>query len=477
MCYIVDSKVNKQPNILLIMPDQMRGDCLSLARHPVLLTPNIDSIGGRGTMFRRAYATSASCIPARRSLLTGQYPATNGMVGFVGGCEIRSPVFPELLAEAGYETALIGRNMHQHPPDRAYGFQTRNLGSCYVDDDDLAKAVETAAPEAGGLRAAGISWNGWTARPFHLPECVHPTTWVANRTRRYLSNCSRERPLLLVSSYYAPHPPLFPPAFYMERYLRQELPAAAIGDWAQKPENDGLGLGVDSHYVNLTGEALRSARAGYFGLINHIDDQLYWVMQEFLHASRGRPWVIIFTSDHGEMLGDHYMFRKCEPYEGSANIPLLICGSPDLGFRPAQASCQPVCLEDLMPTIMELAGAECPDGVDGKSLVPLLRGQGDQPRQYLHGEHSPCYSARQAYHMLVESRWKYIWRPEDGSEQLFDLVEDPMELADLSRIKTDEAARWRRRLVEVLKARPERFVCDSQLVAGREYPAVLPHAR
>jgi len=468
---------DKQPNILLIMPDQMRGDCLSLARHPAVLSPNIDSIGGRGTMFRRAHTTSASCIPARRSLLTGQYPATNGMVGFVGGCEIRSPVWPEMLAEAGYETALIGRNMHQHPPGRDYGFQRRNLGSCYVDDDDLAKAVEAGAPGAGGLKAAGISWNGWTARPFHLPEHLHPTTWVANRTRQYISAYTREKPLLLVSSYYAPHPPLFPPAFYMERYLRQELPAAAIGDWAKEPENDGLGLSIDSHYAKLTGEALRSAQAGYFGLINHIDDQLYWVMQEFLHASRGRPWLIIFTSDHGEMLGDHYMFRKCEPYEGSANIPLLICGSPDLGFTPGQVTHEPVCLEDLMPTILELTRLDCPDGVDGKSLVPLLRGEETHVRDCLHGEHSPCYGDRQAYHMLADSRWKYIWRPSDGSEQLFDLLEDPSELKELSRGKPEETARLRQRLIEVLADRPEGFVRDGRLVAGREYPAVLPHAR
>jgi len=441
-----------RPNVLLIMPDQMRGDCLSLAGHPALLTPNIDSIGGRGTMFRRAYSTCPSCIPARRSLLTGQFPATHGMVGFVGGNEFQQPALPQLLADAGYETALIGRNMHQHPAAKDYGYQTRTHGSCYVDDDALAAAVEEGAPGAGGLKSAGLSFNGWTARPWHLDEKLHPTTWVANKTRQFLAGRSDERPLFLTASFYAPHPPFFPPAFYIGRYLRVPLPGAAIGGWATPPPNDGLGLDVQSHYVKLTGEALRSAQAGYFGLINHIDDQICWFMAEFIGASRGRPWLIIFTSDHGEMLGDHYMFRKCEPYEGSANIPLLICGSRDLGFDPGQVSRQPVCLEDLLPTVLEIAGVDAPENIDGRSLVPLLRGEHAQVRPWLHGEHSPCYSQRQAFHMLTDGH-------------------------DLSAEPSEELATWRGRLIERLRNRHEGFTDGERLIPGRPYETVLPHAK
>jgi arylsulfatase len=174
--------------------------------------------------------------------------------------------------------------------------------------------------------------------------------------------------------------------------------------------------------VLLEGERLRTAQAGYFGLIEHIDHEVAPLIAEFKARSEnaGRPWVVILTSDHGEMLGDHGYFRKCEPLEGSANIPFILCASPELGFRTGQRSSQPVCLEDLLPTLAELAGAECP-AVDGVSLVPVLRGDDVELRPWLHFEHATCYSKSQAFHALTDGRFKYIWRPNDGQEHLFHL--------------------------------------------------------
>ncbi|MBN1675438.1 MAG: sulfatase-like hydrolase/transferase [Kiritimatiellae bacterium] len=466
-------KSDRQPNVLFIMPDQMRGDCLSLARHPVVLTPNIDEIGAGGVFFRRAYTSSASCIPARRALLTGQFPGTNGMVGYGEGVPITAPTLPQALRDAGYETVICGRYMHQSPYEEGYGYNRRILGSVYIEHDDYAKEIEREAP--GGLKMHGISWNGWTARPWFLPEHLHPTTWVIRKARAVLAGHDGDAPLFLTTSFYAPHPPLVPPAFYMERYLRMELPPAAIGDWAVPPPNDGLGAGVDAHRVLLAGEALRSAQAGYFGLINHIDDQLFWLIRDFLVLSRRqkRPWLIVFTSDHGELLGDHYYFRKCEPYEGASSIPFLIRGSGDLGIQAGQTCMRPVCLEDLMPTLLELAGVACPAGVEGQSLVPVLRGEDAEVRPWLHGEHAPCYGADQAYHFLADGRMKYIWRPHDGSEQLFDLAQDPQELHDLADGGGNaDLAVWRARLMERLANRPEGFTDGRRLIPGRPYGAV-----
>lgn len=261
----------------------------------------------------------------------------------------------------------------------------------------------------------------------------------------------------------------------MDRYLRQELPEPAIGDWAQRPENQELGLPVDSCRVDLKGEALRSCMAGYFGLINHIDDQIYRLMKPRggIHYDQ-RNTIFIYTSDHGELLGDHYLFRKTEPYQGSVRIPLIISGGADTGLKSGQVLDQPVCLEDLYPTLCDFAGAEKPDSIDGKSLVPFLRGEEPEWRPYLHGEHAPLGKQNDGHHYLVDGKTKYIWRPHQGEEQLFDLTDDPNECRDLSGAEPDRLARWRVRLVDQLKDRWEGFSDGENLIPGREYPGISP---
>ena len=471
---------NRRPNILLVMPDQMRGDCLSLDGHPVLKTPNIDSIGQGGVHFARAYTTCTSCIAARRSLLTGQHPATSGVVGYREGVPIRTRTVTQALRDSGYATAIAGRYMHQSPHEEPYGFEKRVLGSTYVKDDDYAKYLNQKAPELGGISGIGLSCNGREAKVWPVDEELHPTNWAVRQARRLLAETDPAREVFLVASFYAPHPPLFPPARYMERYLAMDLPPAAIGDWETPPPKGSYETNVDAHRTVLDGEELRRAQAGYFGLIHHIDDQIADLLEEFKRKSEeaGRPWVIVFTSDHCELLGDHYLFRKCQPYEGSSRIPLLIQGSPGLGFAPGAKCSGAVCLEDIMPTLLELAGAPVPDHIDGRSLVPILRGEAESVRDLLHGEHAPCYDAEQGYHMLIDGRMKYIWRPASGAEQLFDIGDDPQELHDLGARpdRAQDMSLWRERMIERLKGRPEGFTDGERLVAGREYGPVLPHA-
>ena len=209
-----------------------------------------------------------------------------------------------------------------------------------------------------------------------------------------------------------------------------------------------------------------------------MDEQLAALIADFKARSEKarRPWLIVFTSDHGEMLGDHGYFRKCEPYEGSANIPLLIAGSRELGFARSVRSMQPVCLEDIMPTLLELAGAEVPKKMDGRSLVPVLRGADPAVRAWLHFEHAPIYSEEQSFHALTDGRSKYIWRPTNGREQLFNLVDDPREEHDLAAQSAHRATleHWREILVQRLAGRPEGFSDGSRLIAGRPYPRLQP---
>ena len=469
---------SSRPDILLIMPDQMRGDCLSLLGHPAVRTPALDALARQGVLFRRAYTPVASCIPARYALLTGLSPQTSGVVGFRAK-PFATPSLPEMLSEAGYATILVGRNMHQVSESGSCGYQRRILGSTYVSGDDYHEFLKRSVPEAEDIRKfvteMGLTYNHWQAKPWPLANHLHPTEWVVAQSRRVVQEAEAESAaggLFLTTSFYAPHPPLFPPGKYFDSCMARKLPSPAHGNWV---DWDSLSVEGDraGHRVLLQGETLKAAQAGYFGLIEHLDSQIAGLIREFKARSEkaGRPWVIVFTSDHGEMLGDHGYFRKCEPYEGSANIPFIIAGSPTLGFKAGTQTNQPVSLEDIMPTLLALVGVEAPGCVDGVNLLPTLQGRKAVAREFLHFEHAPCYSQAQAYHALTDGRYKYIWRPTDGTEQLFDLETDPREQDDLSNDPSHQAKleTWRHRLVERLANRPEGFSQDGRLVAGRPY--------
>jgi len=454
-----------RPNFILFMTDQQRGDCLSIDGHPVLLTPVMDSIGGGGAHFTHAYSTCPSCVPARRSLLSGQFPISNQMVGMTTSPWDPPTTLPRELQAAGYQTAIVGRNMHQYRPDGFYGFE-------YVAEDYHTYLNEEQPRGGGGFRGHGVSSNGWTARPWHLPEHLHYTHWVVNEALRFLAHRDTSRPFFLVVSFTAPHPPLTPPAFYLDRYLRQDLPEPAIGDWAEPP-NDGIGLDIEAPAVHLKGEALRSCVAGYLGLINHVDDQIYRALDVLKRGRRDfGETVTMLTADHGEMLGDHYLFRKTYAYEGSARIPLLLSAPKSLGLKTAQVRHEPVCLEDIMPTVLELAGCSIPDTVEGRSLVPLLRGDPEPDwRPWLHGEHARCYDDMYSSHYLTDGREKYIWFSQSGRELLFDLENDPQELCNLA-ARADCGQRlesWRRRMVAQLTGRPEGFTDGDRLIAGQTH--------
>jgi arylsulfatase len=463
-----------RPDILFIMPDQMRGDCLSVLGHPAVRTPQVDRLAEGGVLFRRAYCTVASCIPARHALMTGLFPQTSGVVGFRKK-QIACPTMPQLLREAGYTTALVGREMHQSADAKALGYQVAIRGSTYATNDDYANELKQAVPEAGNLRQwvnkMGLTYNLWQARPWPLSNEWHPTTWAVAKARKVLAEAPADRPLFLTASFYAPHPPLFPPKKYFDAYLQKDLPKPAHGDWVNWKALTPKGAD-GGHRVLLAGRTLREAQAGYFGLIEHLDAEIAPLIADFKARSEkaGRAWLIVFTADHGEMLGDHGYFRKCEPFEGSANIPFVIAGSPELGFRAPLRCRQPVGLEDLLPTLAELAGARCPE-VDGVSLVPLLRGRRQVVRKWLHFEHSPCYSKNQAFHALTDGRYKYIWRPTDGTEHLFDLDNDPREERDLVKDPSSRAllGQWRGMMVRRLAPRPEGFSDGKELIPGRPY--------
>jgi arylsulfatase A-like enzyme len=224
-------------------------------------------------------------------------------------------------------------------------------------------------------------------------------------------------------------------------------------------------------------EEIRRARAGYYGLITHIDHQIGRLLAYLRKTGQFENTMIVFTSDHGDMLGDHHLWRKTYAYEGSAHIPLIVRLPRSMRDSVAARVDQPVCLQDIMPTLLEAAGVDIPDSVDGKSLLPLIHGEAAAWREYVHGEHSTCYSEEQEMQYLTDGKHKYIWFPRLGTEQLFDLTADPGECRDLVQDEGSRAEllKWRERLVRILEKRDAGLTDGDRLVcqAGRP-PIVSP---
>lgn len=430
-----------RPNILLITTDQQRYDAMGLNNpDSPLRTPNLDHLAATGVNFTRAYTTCPICIPARRSLLTGLHPTTHGLTWYQDGLEWEPPfTLPGLLSDAGYQTELLGK-LHLFPQRKRYGFdhmvrsETPNHrpGSDHQHINDYADWLRDQSIPFHP-QSLGTHGNGRVARPFHLDEEYHQTSWLADQAVRFLTNYRDPScPFFLHLSFWAPHPPLIPPQAYWDRYKDMDY-RAAISQWTPESEPIArLNRGLDP--TSATGpfgiDEIRDAAAGYFGLINHVDDRISFVLDRFFEYGNPRakePTYIIFTSDHGEMLGDHHLWRKTVPYEGSAHVPFFISG---VNVQRQWSTCDElVCLEDVVATALDLTGVEIPEALSGelesKSLAGVMRGETVRTRDRLFGQ---C----KGYHYMIQGRYKYLWFAKTHEEQLFDLETDPQELCDLS---------------------------------------------
>lgn len=476
--------MSDRPNILLITVDQMRGDCLGVAGHPVIDTPNLDYLARSGVYFPRAYSATPTCIPARAAILTGMKQENHGRVGYRDGVPWRYPVtLPGELAKAGYHTQGIGK-MHFHPPRSLQGFHNVILHDGYLHANRRTERVPTYyddyvpwLQEQAGAHVDytdhGLECNSWVARPWHLPERLHPTNWVVSEAIRFLYRRDPEKPFFLWMSFVRPHAPLDPPQYYFDLYLQRDLPMPPVGDWVDPDGPRSPGLSPWADVGQLREHELRLAMAGYYGCITHIDHQLgrfFDALQE--HRVLHNTWIL-FASDHGELLGDHNLLRKSLPYEGSTRVPFILRPPGGVSSERSNVHEIPVELRDIMPTLLDAAGREIPESVDGRSLVPFVQGEIPDWREYIHGEHT---HGRTSNHWLTDGREKYIWFSQTGQEQLFDLTSDPTESRELSTVPEyqERLLHWRRLMIRELVGRPEGFIQDGTLVAGRPVSPVLP---
>ena len=372
--------------------------------------------------------------------------------------------------------------MHQYPETARYGFEVREH-SPYQSHDSRVHAAVPLTSKRGEfdnwphLLNHGQPFCGYGARPWPYDEAFHQTTWTMNKAIEYVDRRDPEAPFFAHVGFVAPHPPSVPPACYYDRYANADLTPPAVGEWAEGPDGGAVGLSPLSGWIPLgedrKSRQIRDSMAGYYGAIQHLDDMLFNLFYR-LGMSETGPTYVLFCSDHGDMLGDHHMFRKCRPYEGAMRVPFLLHG-PDVPSDTVVDA--PVTLEDVLPTFCELAGVTVPGHVEGRSVMPLVRGEAGAARDFVHGEMANQYGMP-GFHTLSSGREKYIWFSQSGREQLFDLTDDPRECRDRAGDKDAGPAlrRWRDALTRTLKGRDEGFVQDDELVAGRDHAPVMRHA-
>jgi choline-sulfatase len=452
------------------MTDQHRADCVGADGNRVIRTPSLDRIAREGVIFRCAYTSTPSCTPARAGLLTGLSPWNHGMLGYGRVANEYRNEKPKMLREAGYYTLGIGK-MHWSPQRHLHGFhktildesgrvETPGFGS------DYRQWFREQAPDSNP-DATGVGWNDYASKPYTLPERLHPTRWTADTAVEFLQSYKAEEPFLLKVSFARPHSPYDPPERFFKLYENADIPKAVVGKWADRHAQRGEKLPSDTWRGDLGEEQVRRSRQGYYGSVTFIDEQIGRILETLEKRGWLENTLILFTSDHGDMTGDHHLWRKTYAYEASARIPMLIRWPGNfLDARRGHVLRQPVELRDILPTFLDAAGVSFdPKRFDGRSMLDLVRGKTDGWREFIDLEHDVCYAPENHWNALTDGRLKYIFHAMHGEEQLFDLQADPGELTDLAPDPTHQPTLrlWRGRMVEHFAERGAPFVVNGAL--------------
>lgn len=458
-----------RPNILLFTTDQHRGDCLGLEPDSPVETPNLDGI--TDAWFPRAHTEIPSTTGARRIMLTGRGSHACGVIGYSMTEWDESLSVASILARSGYHCINVGwRNLH--PRRKYYGFHQVVPHELTSEADEYWEWLRSEIGPTAHERDEGIDANGWLAKPWDLDERYHATNWTTAETIRQLERRDPTKPFFLWCSHLRPHSPYDPPRFFWDLYANRRFPVVPRGAWSSQigatDEDPSAPLDRTAWYGRLGEERLNRMRTGYYGSITHIDYQLGHLIEVLKSMRLWNNTLVLFCSDHGDMLGDHDLLRKCYAYEGSSRIPFAV-RYPESIDLPRGSFDDLVGLQDVAPTVLEAAGVPQTDTMTGHSVFDAVRGK--PIREWFHGEHSPCYHLNLGMHYLTDGKRKYIWYPVTGIEQLFDLEGDPGEEHDLS---SDPAHRrvleqWRSRLVGVLAKRDDPLTDGTRLLSAEKW--------
>lgn len=503
-------------NVLFVMCDQLRADYLSCYGHRVLQTPAIDSLAARGVRFEHAYAQSPVCVPSRMSFYTGRYVASHGTTwnhvplpltqitlgdhlrraGLRATLAGKTHVIPDrdglqrfgvdpdsdaaqLLLEGGFDE--LDRYDGHAPPGSESGYADYLRANGYPGADPWNDYVISA------LDASGRKVSGWQLRNAHLPALVREehseTAYMTQRALEFI-RAQGERPWVLHLSYIKPHWPLMAPAPYHALYRDADCGPIIPADPRRENPHPVLTAYREAHEDCLTygsEEVVRHVRPTYMGLVKQVDDHLGRLLSELERLGRLKDTLIIFTSDHGDHLGDHGLGEKELFYEQAVRIPLIVV-DPDRAADATRGAVEHAFAEgvDVLPTILDALGLDpVPHLVEGRSLLPRMRGR--SPAAWRDCAFSELdYSFREARRRLGRApgecnawmartdRWKYV-HYQGLRPQLFDLREDPLELVDRGDDGALEAVRaeMRDRLREWLMSLKRRVTVDHATVDRR----------
>ena len=388
-------RIENQPNILWICTDQQRYDTIHSLGNEHIRTPNIDQLVSEGIAFTHAFCQSPICTPSRASFLTGRYPST--VHGCMNGNEVwgeGAPLITKRLADAGYDCGLAGKfhlagacgRLEPRPKEDGY----RVFHWSHHSENDF---TETNA-YTKWLAGSGIDPDITLTRPEDIPPDRHQSFWCAEKAIEFMSE-NREDPWLMSVNFFDPHAPFNPPREFRRRYESRVLPPPLFrpSDLQSQARLEG----VDFQNMAREPETFEAAdkKAAYYAMIELIDDNVGRMLDVLERTGQREDTLVIFMSDHGEMLGDHGLILKgCRFYEGLVRVPLIMSwpGVIPNGLRSDAL----VELMDIAPTLLEINGLSVPSPMQGRSLWSLIRGECDRDR---HREFVRC----EYYHTLTAS--------------------------------------------------------------------------
>ncbi len=485
-----EKATSKKPNILFIFPDQFRSDFIGVRGGDFVHTPHIDRIAREGALFTRSYVSAPTCLPARATLLTGMAPWKHGLLAYAPIATKYPIEMPRLLKDAGYYTFATGK-LHFKPiggpplkipqselDNRKFmhGFDEIRLCEGWGHPQNAYNEwFEKNAPDLPE-DGTGLGSTDHRSGAYQYADSLHPTAWTASEAIRFINSYDDGNPFFVKVAFHRPHPPFDPPQRWLDFYKGKEIPGAAVGEWSQEkygePVVADLSKQVNSPRGNFGDQFVRHSREGYLAAISYLDEQIGLIISALEEKGELENTLILLSSDHGDMMGDHHLWRKSYAYEGSAGVPMVIRWPESMKIEAdrGQVLSELVELRDVLPTFLDAAGADIPAEIDGMSMLNLVRGKKDSWRKVLDLEHGRCYWPENSWTALTDARYKYIYFNKTGEEQLFDLEKDPMETVDLAGAEENRTLlqSWRQHMIDHLSKRGEPWVMDGQLGTWEE---------